>query len=83
MEDDRVRPRTIDWIVAKEKFEFTRPLEPSPRGKLRDALAPRTLFEGLYLIESAIASPASHSFARRLEGKIQGLGGAGSPNGNS
>lgn len=37
----------------------------------------------VYLIESAIASPASHSFARRLEGKIQGLGGAGSPNGNS
>lgn len=44
---DRVRPRTIDWIVAKERFEFTRPLEPSPRGKLRDALAPRALFEGI------------------------------------
>lgn len=40
-------PRTIDCIVAKERFEFTRPLEPSPRGKLRDALAPRALFEGI------------------------------------
>lgn len=77
---DRVRPRTIDWIVAKERFEFTRPLELAENyvTPSRPVLCSR-----VYLIESAIASPASHSFARRLEGKIQGLGGAGSPNGNS